>query len=154
MEVLMNRFKKQRENESTEVVKDNSYTRPEVEGHKSPEYPGVNSMKKIKVSPPKPRQLYPDLNDIYTSDSASDMDRPGTAMSDDSCAPSEAPSLGCAIKNVASSHKLSHMPSISESKATDVSEKFEEASSSADNSMTEDDQINDMLDEALDVSPQ
>ena len=154
MEVLMNRFKKQRENESTEVVKDNSNTRPEMEGHKSPEYPGINSMKKIKVSPPKPGQLYPDLNDIYTSDSASDMDRPGTAMSDDSCAPSEAPSLGCAIKHFASSHKLSHMPSISESKATDVSEKFEEASSSGDNSMTEDDQINDMLDEALDVSPQ
>ena len=32
-------------------------------------YPGVNSMKKIKVSPPKAGQMYPDLNDIYGPDS-------------------------------------------------------------------------------------
>ena len=153
MEVLMNRFKMQREKETiTNTEKDNSKFDLEKEGNKTPEYPGVNSLKKIKVSPPKPGQIYPDLNDIYTSDSASDMDRPGTAMSDDSCAPSEAPSLGCTIKHFASSHKLSHMPSISENKTTEVTER--EATSSADDSMTEDDQINDMLDEALDVSPQ
>ena len=154
MDVLMNRFKKQREKETfTEAETSNSKPCPEII-NKSPEYPGVNSLKKIKVSPPKPGQLYPDLNDIYTSDSTSDMDRPGTAMSDDSCAPSEAPSLGSTIKHVASSHKLSHMPSISENKATDLTEESTEAGSSADDSMTEDDQINDMLDEALDISPQ
>ena len=32
-------------------------------------YPGVNSLKKIKVSPPKAGQMYPDLNDIYGTDS-------------------------------------------------------------------------------------
>ena len=73
----------------------------------SSSYPGVDSLKRIKVSPPKPGQLYPDLNDIYgsTTDSASEVERPGTAMSDDSCAPSEAPSLGTAIRRAASTDR-------------------------------------------------
>merc|ERR1719361_178738 len=127
MDVLMNRFKKQREQEQPEKEIENNEKETLLnENIGSPEYPGVNSLKRIKVSPPKPGQLYPDLNDIYTSDSTSDMDRPGTAMSDDSCAPSEAPSLGSTIKHVASSHKLSHMPSISENKATDLTEESTE----------------------------
>ena len=58
---------------------------------------GVGSLKKIKVSPPKPGQLYPDLEDIQD-------ERPDTAMSGESFAPSEAPSLGTSIKRVASQH--------------------------------------------------
>ena len=154
MDVLMNRFKKQREQEQPEKEIENNEKETLLnENIGSPEYPGVNSLKRIKVSPPKPGQLYPDLNDIYTSDSASDMDRPETAMSDESCAPSEAPSLGSAIKRAASSHRLSHMPSISEHGSTDVQNKSTMNSSALSESMTEDDQINDMLDEALDVSP-
>ena len=61
-------------------------------------YPGVNSLKKIKVSPPRSGQLYPDLTEIND-------ERPGTSMSEESSAPSEAPSLGTAIKRVASANK-------------------------------------------------
>ena len=120
MEILMNRFKKQKELEKPDSTETDVHRESEIKKAQSPEYPGINSLKKIKVSPPKPGQLYPDLNDIYTSDSASDMERPETAMSDESCAPSEAPSLGTAIKRAASSHKLSHMPSISENSSSDV----------------------------------
>ena len=95
-----------------------------------PAYPGVNSLKRIRVSPPKPGQLYPDLNDLY------DDARPETAMSGESCAVSEAPSLGTAIKRAAS---RTRMPSINE----DISMQNESVAS---------DQINDMLDEALDIS--
>ena len=63
-------------------------------------YPGVNSLKRIKVSPPRPGQLYPQL---VNETSSEDETRPGTAMSEESVATnaSEAPSLGAAIKRVA-----------------------------------------------------
>ena len=156
MDVLMSRFKKQRDIEKPEIIDNDSRGQTDQEENKnSPGYPGVNSLKRIKVSPPKPGQLYPDLNDIYTSDSASDMERPETAMSDESCAPSEAPSLGSAIKRVASSHKLSHMSPISEHSSSNMTNSKEPLDSSVlCETITDDDQINDMLDEALDVSPQ
>ena len=59
---------------------------------------GVNSLKKIRVSPPKPGKLYPDLEEILD-------ERPDTAMSGESFAPSEAPSLGTSIKRVASQQR-------------------------------------------------
>ena len=59
-------------------------------------YPGVNSLKRIKVSPPKPGNLYPQLVE------SEEEERPGTSMSE---APSEAPSLGAAIRRAASVHK-------------------------------------------------
>jgi hypothetical protein len=63
----------------------------------------VNSLKRIKVSPPKPGGLYPQL--IESSDSDDIHARPGTSMSTVSMAPSEAPSLGAAIKRAASVHR-------------------------------------------------
>ena len=133
MEMLMNRFNRQRNDNmdnnealttSTKEVDIEMKTGSTADGNSSTivsertarqsprkdnsgSYPGVDSLKRIKVSPPKPGQLYPDLNDIYgsTSDTASEVERPGTAMSDDSCAPSEAPSLGTAIKHAASTHR-------------------------------------------------
>ena len=66
--------------------------------NEEPYYPGVNSMKRVKVSPPKPGQLYPNLE--------SDTDRPSSVMSTDTLnssyesvmttatGTSEAPSLG------------------------------------------------------------
>ena len=69
---------------------------------KSPEekyYPGVNSLPRVKVSPPRAGQLYPDLTDIHD-------ERPETSMSGESFAPSEAPSLGSAIKRAASANRF------------------------------------------------
>jgi hypothetical protein len=65
-----------------------------------PHYPGVNSLKRIRVSPPKPGQMYPQL--MESSDD--NETRPNTAMSEESVAASEAPSLGSAIKRAASGH--------------------------------------------------
>ena len=76
----------------------------------SPEryYPGVNSLKKVKVSPPKAGSLYPEL--AYETDTMSS--RPDSVMSSDTMntsdesimtTNSEAPSLGKDI--VAASRK-------------------------------------------------
>ena len=101
-------------------------------------YPGVNSLKKIKVSPPRSGQLYPDLTENFD-------ERPGTSMSDESSAPSEAPSLGTAIKRAASSNKRhSPMKAIAEDTTDDDDEHMDCSGV--------DDEINDILDEALDVS--
>ncbi|XP_059096136.1 anillin-like isoform X2 [Tigriopus californicus] len=80
------------------------------------QYPGVDSLKKVKVSPPKPGQLYPQVG----VESSSEDERPGTSMSEaSSMAPSEAPSLGAAIRRAANVHrqleeKRNPMPAISE----------------------------------------
>ena len=116
MEILMNRFNKQREMEEPEKEQFKGEAEAKISQTQEIQplnYPGIDSLKRIKVSPPKPGQLYPDLNDIYASDPTSEIDRPETAMSDESCAPSEAPSLGSAIKRVASTNKPFHMPPIS-----------------------------------------
>ena len=63
-------------------------------------YPGMNSLKRVKVSPPKPGQLYPQL--ASTTDSEPEHDRPESSMS---AAPSEAPSLGAAIKRAATAYQ-------------------------------------------------
>lgn len=69
----------------------------------SPSYPGVNSLKRIRVSPPKPGQLYPQVAE--SSSESNDESRPVSAMSMESAAPSEAPSLGAAIKRAANNYK-------------------------------------------------
>merc|ERR1740129_462441 len=51
-------------------------------------YPGVNSLKKVKVSPPRQGNMYPDLTENFFNE------RPDTAMSEESVAPSEAPRQG------------------------------------------------------------
>ena len=67
-----------------------------------PYYPGVNSMKRVRVSPPKEGHLYPSID--------MDSDRPESGMSSDTCndsfesqvtAVSESPSLGQNIVSVA-----------------------------------------------------
>ncbi len=135
LEMLMNRFKTVSDVKPEEERPSSSPVRRKVSPAKptsSPQrdYPGVD-LKKIKVSPPRPGNLYPDLTDIH--------DRPETAMSEESSAPSEAPSLGTAIKRMASPLKC-----IAENNA-DVTDEEMEVSGI-------DEDINDMLDEALDDS--
>ena len=90
MNLLLNRYnhlRKQSDDQEPETKKEEVY------------YPGVNSMKRVKVSPPRPGQLYPSIN------LDSDSDRPESVMSTDSqesCMTSatgisEAPSLGADI---------------------------------------------------------
>ncbi len=122
MEVLMNRFKKVDEQVKDETKEDDVY------------YPGVNSLKKVKVSPPRPGNLYPDLSDNLMPP----PERPETAMSEESSAPSEAPSLGTAIMKMATKRQSPRMKAIVET--TDDDEEMQ---------CSEDDEINDMLDEAL-----
>ncbi len=62
----------------------------------------MNSLKRVKVSPPKPGNMYPQLLESSDTD---DQTRPNTAMSGESEAASEAPSLGLAIKRAASAQK-------------------------------------------------
>ena len=137
MEMLLNRFKTVSEDVNSEeenYKRSPSPVRRKVSPAKQPSpqrgYPGVD-LKKIKVSPPRPGNLYPDLTDIH--------DRPETAMSEESSAPSEAPSLGTAIKRMASPLKC-----IVENNAEETDEDMEVSGI--------DDDINDMLDEALDDS--
>ena len=96
MDILLSRFKHvSEESEHDDEVAQNTKV---IEDDTSPNYPGVNSLKRIKVSPPKPGQMYPNLSEIHD-------ERPDTAMSDESAAPSEAPSLGSAIRRAASAAK-------------------------------------------------
>lgn len=156
MELLMNRFKKVSEDVDEERRRSVSPNKrspspmrrspspprrrsPAKERTPSPDkkqvhYPGVNSLKKVKVSPPKPGSLYPDLGDIHD-------DRPETAMSGESSAPSEAASLGVAITKLARK-RSSPMKAIAENNTTD-----DEMECSG-----MDDELNNMLDEALDDS--
>ena len=93
MNLLLNRYNHLRKN--TEDKEPDSPTKKETY------YPGVNSMKRVKVSPPRPGQLYPNLE--------SDPDRPESVMSTDSyescmttaTGTSEAPSLGADIVSAA-----------------------------------------------------
>lgn len=142
MQVLMNRFKKVSEDVEEEVRRRTPSPVKKSPPKKSIErtdYPGINSLKRVKVSPPRPGNLYPDLTEIHD-------DRPETAMSEESCAPSEAPSLGTAIQKL-SKNKNSPMKAIAENTA--ITDEEMECSL--------DDDINDMLDEALeeesDVGP-
>ena len=69
MNLLLNRYnhlRKQSDDQEPETKKEEVY------------YPGVNSMKRVKVSPPRPGQLYPSIN------LDSDSDRPESVMSTDS----------------------------------------------------------------------
>lgn len=92
LEMLRNRFRQQRDMVTKALGSEEQ--RPAASEEKRPDsYPGLNSLKPVKVSPPRPGKLYPDLED---------MERPGTSMSEESCAISEAPSLGTAIKQMAS----------------------------------------------------
>ena len=94
MNLLLNRYnhlRKQSDDKEPETKKEDIY------------YPGVNSMKRVKVSPPRPGQLYPSIN------LDSDSDRPESVMSTDSqescmtsaTGVSEAPSLGADIVSAA-----------------------------------------------------
>ena len=105
-------------------------SRPKTPEKEDPYYPGVNSLKKIKVSPPKAGQMYPDLNDIFGS--TSESERPETAMSGESSCTlatlaSEAPSLGAAIKTAAAaaSTTTAKMPMINERQARAICLTFE-----------------------------
>jgi len=118
-------------------------------------YPGVNSMKRVKVSPPKPGGLYPQVD--FDSDTMSS--RPDSQMSTDtmntsfeSCVTttaSEAPSLGseivAAARNVGHGHDQ-ELSTIAEdnndSMETDDGEVMTDSVMGA--------EIDDMLDEAMD----
>ena len=82
----------------------NFFFSPQQQG--SPSYPGVHSLKRIKVSPPKPGQLYPQLVESADEDpNGGGNGRPETVMSGESAAPSEAPSLGAAIQRAANAQR-------------------------------------------------
>lgn len=146
LEILMNRFKKvsddveeMRRSPSPQKARTPSPVKepePLISSHEN--YPGVHSLKRIKVSPPRLGNLYPDLTDIHD-------ERPETAMSmETNSVTSEAPSLGTAIQKLASGEKRkSPMKAIVEDLVT---EEEDEAMDDID------DEINDMLDEALDDS--
>ncbi len=166
MDVLLNRFKQvskaEREQErersrSRSPIKERSSPSPSSRSTRSPlrstsppkatkatsQYPGVSSVKKIKVSPTREGGLYPNLSDIHHSSESSD-ERPETAMSEESVAPSEAPSLGMAIKRAASANKLKRSP---------PKQMVAIAESSDDEAMdASDEDIENLLDEALDDS--
>jgi len=119
-------------------------------------YPGVNSMKRVKVSPPKPGNLYPQVD--FDSDTMSS--RPDSVMSTDtmnssfeSCVTttaSEAPSLGRVIvaasrgdAAVERDQELSTIPEAhNDSMETDDGEVMTDSVIGA--------EIDDMLDEAMD----
>ena len=167
MELLMNRFKtvsdtdqlksQEVENRKSPINRKTPSPKPQSPVHKprtptrksptkphSPEekyYPGVHSLKYIKVSPPRPGNVYPDLTENFD-------ERPDTALSEESIAPSlapsEAPSLGTAIQKLSKSRS----PAM-----TAITENLDKDSMDVDmNSSGTDDEINDMLDEALDDS--
>ena len=82
----------------------NFFFSPQQQG--SPSYPGVHSLKRIKVSQPKHGQLYPKLVESSDEDTnGGGNGRPETAMSGESAAPSEAPSLGAAIQRAANAQR-------------------------------------------------
>lgn len=118
-------------------------------------YPGVNSMKRVKVSPPKPGNLYPQVD--FDSDTMSS--RPDSVMSTDtmnssfeSCVTttaSEAPSLGREIVAASRNAALAHDQELStiaednnDSMETDDGEVLTDSVMGA--------EIDDMLDEAMD----
>ena len=101
----MNRYKRQPVVEQkTENKATSSSKKAETEEQDPKYYPGVNSMKRVRVSPPKEGQLYPQID--------FDSDRPESVMSSDTCLndsyesqmtnASEAPSLGKHIMAAAS----------------------------------------------------
>ena len=86
MNLLLNRYNHLRKH-GEESNKKQEETKEE------PYYPGVNSMKRVKMSPPKPGSLYPQI------DLESGSERPESVMSTDSydtiiTSASEAPSMG------------------------------------------------------------
>eukprot|EP00096_Caligus_rogercresseyi_P012802 TRINITY_DN5480_c0_g1_i1.p1 TRINITY_DN5480_c0_g1~~TRINITY_DN5480_c0_g1_i1.p1 ORF type:complete len:1193 (+),score=419.23 TRINITY_DN5480_c0_g1_i1:22-3600(+) len=99
-------------------------------------YPGIHSMKKVRISPPKSGNMYPQFSETDEDT----LPRSQTAMSMESEAASEAPSLGTAIQQAAAAKRPSQMSLIHE----DGRSKLDSSNCSED--------IDDMLDEALDDS--
>lgn len=136
--VLKENWKK----ESPSPPRENKRDQPEDDTYPpSDKYPGIGSLKRIKVSPPKPGQLYPQIEDASSED-----DRPGTSMSVESEVPSEAPSLGAAIKRAANAARMMEarrMPAISEDRTHHDDDEMMDSEAG---------DIDDMLDEALDDS--
>jgi len=121
-------------------------------------YPGVNSMKRVKVSPPKPGNLYPQVD--FDSDTLSSQNsRPESVMSTDtmnssfeSCVTttaSEAPSLGMEIVAAARSGGLAHDQELST-----IAEDNNDSMETDDGDVMTDSvlgaEIDDILDEAMD----
>ena len=117
MDILMNRYKHLRQpvaeqKSSPEKAKSSS---KKVEEEEDPKYyPGVNSMKRVRVSPPKEGQLYPQID--------FDSDRPESVMSSDTLNDSyesqmtnasEAPSLGKHIMAAASRQQTAEQQELS-----------------------------------------
>jgi len=118
-------------------------------------YPGVNSMKRVKVSPPKPGGLYPQVD--FDSDTMSS--RPDSVMSTDtintsfeSCittTASEAPSLGREIVAASRNVGIGHDQELST-----INEDNNDSMETDDGDVMTDSvmgaEIDDMLDEAMD----
>jgi len=167
MNLLMNRYNHLRKptsesNNSPVHVQEAAYVEPNTGTPPPPPppppkedtyYPGVNSMKRVKVSPPKPGNLYPQVDfDTMSSRPDSVMSTDTMNSSFESCVTttaSEAPSLGreivAASRNVVPNHdqELSTIAeSNNDSMETDDGEVLTDSVIGA--------EIDDMLDEAMD----
>jgi len=118
MDILLNRYKHLRQPEpeqKTSPKKATSSSKKPGEEEQDPKYyPGVNSMKRVRVSPPKEGQLYPQID--------FDSDRPESVMSSDTLNDSyesqmtnasEAPSLGKHIMAAASRQQTAEQQELS-----------------------------------------
>ena len=118
MNILMNRYKHLRQpvpEQKTSPEKVTSSPKKAVDEEQDPKYyPGVNSMKRVRVSPPKEGQLYPQID--------FDSDRPESVMSSDTLNDSyesqmtnasEAPSLGKHIMAAASRQQTAEQQELS-----------------------------------------
>ena len=95
MDILMNRYRHLRQPVGEQKTSPEKATSSKKVEEDPKYYPGVNSMKRVRVSPPKEGQLYPQID--------FDSDRPESVMSSDTMndsyesqmtTASEAPSLG------------------------------------------------------------
>jgi len=131
----------------------------------SPEkyYPGVSSMKRVKVSPPKPGGMYPPLDFESSSGSSTlesrisaddlNMSMESEAMSMASEAASMAPSLGAHIAAMAqdhAAHQDSQLDTIHEADFSRTSMDTDDGDILSESAVCN--EIDDMLDEAMDDS--
>lgn len=142
MNLLLNRY--------NHLRKHGEDKKEEEKAKEEPYYPGVNSMKRVKMSPPKPGSLYP------TVDFESGSDRPESVMSTDSydscmtTTASEAPSLG---KDIVTAARIGAGQLHDQELAT-IEEDHNDSMDTDDGDVMTDSiigaEIDDMIDEAID----
>jgi len=153
MDVLLNRYNhmKNMPDEENKMETDDQQNKNKESPDKY--YPGVNSLKKIKVSPPKAGSLYPELYESDTISStasrpASAADTLNSSYESTATVNSEAPSLGMEI--VALANRRTNGPDLHTIPEDNDSIDMEETDETSDSVLCE--EMDGMLDEALDDS--